>query len=122
LIRRGWRIAVFHTAPLGAVYAVWWFAYARDDYEARPGSLGLVIRFVATRVGGTFDALGQIPGVGILLAALLVVGLVLAWRPLDRAERRRRAAAPAALLVGPAVFLVITALGRASAFGASSER
>jgi hypothetical protein len=122
LIRRGWRIALFQTAPLGAVYAAWWLVYARNDYKARAGSVGLVLRFVANGLWGTFDALGQLPGVGIALIVLLGVGLTLAWRPLGRDELRRRAAAPAALLAGPVVFLVITAFGRASAFGASAGR
>jgi hypothetical protein len=122
LIRRGRRVAVFQTAPLGVVYLIWWLAYARDSYEARAGSLGLVVRFVAYGLWGTFDALGQLPAVGIGLAVLLVIGLVLAWRPLERNTLRRGAAVPAAMLVGPAVFLLITALGRGAAFGASAGR
>jgi hypothetical protein len=122
LIRRDWRAALFHTAPLAVLYAVWWVAYARDSYEARAGSVGLVVRFVANGLWGTFDAMGQVPGIGIALIVLLAVGLPLAWRPLQRSELRQRAAVPAAMMAGPVVFLVITAFGRASAFGAQAGR
>jgi hypothetical protein len=122
LIRRDWRAALFHTAPLAVLYAVWWVAYARDSYEARAGSVGLVLRFMANGLWGTFDAMGQLPGMGIALIVLLAIGLTLAWRALERSELRRRAAVPAAMMAGPVVFLVITAFGRASAFGAQAGR
>ena len=32
LLRRGWRIALLHTAPLGAAYLLWWATSARDAY------------------------------------------------------------------------------------------
>ena len=50
--------------------------------------------------GQRSTALGQLPGAGIALGLLLVVGLVVAWQGLDRATLRRRAAVPGALLVG----------------------
>ncbi|MGH8984169.1 MAG: hypothetical protein ACRDY6_09900 [Acidimicrobiia bacterium] len=114
LIRRGWRVALFHTAPLGLVFVLWWVTTARYYYNARRGTLGDVARFVATGIGATFDAMGQLPGAGIVLGVFLVVGLALAWHGLDRVELRRRAAVPGALLVGTIVFLVISGLDRAS--------
>ena len=50
---------------------------------------------------------------GFLLGVLLVVGLIVAWKPLDRAEFRRRAAMPLGLLVGALALLAITGFGRA---------
>ena len=115
LARRGWRVALFHTAPLGGLYALWWVSEGRDAYGNNDGGgLGQLARFGAIGMGATFDAMGQLPGAGIALGVLLVVGLTLAWHGLDRAELRKRAAAPAALLIGAVVFLVITGLGRAS--------
>jgi hypothetical protein len=122
LPRRGWRIALFHTAPLGAVYAIWWLTEARDAYVSPGGDLGSVARFVTIGIGAAFDAMGQLPGAGIALGVLLAVGLVLAWRGLDRVDVRRRAAAPAALLAGGIFFLVISGLGRATSFGPEFAR
>jgi hypothetical protein len=121
VIRRGWRIALFHTAPLGVVYVVWLVTAARDTQKPG-GSVDLLARWVVTGLGATFDAMGQVPGAGIALGLLLVVGLVLAWHGLDPRELRRRAAVPGALLVGVIVFLVISGLGRVSAFGPELAR
>jgi hypothetical protein len=122
LMRRGWRAALFHTAPLGLVYVVWWLAFARDRYTTASGSIDVVVRFVWNGFAAAFGEMGQLPGAGFALGALLVVGLVLAWRGLDRAQLRRRAAAPSALLVGAALFLAIAGVGRASIFGPSIAR
>jgi hypothetical protein len=122
LLRRGWRVALFHVAPLGVVYTVWWVTEARGAYATPGGALGPWLRFVGTGLGTTFDAMGQLPGVGIALGVLLIVGLALALRGLDRAELRRRAAAPAALLSGAIVFLMISGLGRATSFGPEFAR
>ena len=46
LIRRGWRAALFHTAPLGLLYVVWWLAFARGEYSTANDSIDLVVRFV----------------------------------------------------------------------------
>jgi hypothetical protein len=40
-LRRGWRCALVHTAPLAVAYVVWWFAIAQDapdNYTAREAS------------------------------------------------------------------------------------
>lgn len=122
LIRRGWRVALLHTVPLGLVYVVWWVTTARDSYENANAALGQVARFVGTGLEASFDAMGQLPGAGILLGVVLVVGLVLAWRGLDRQQLTRTAAAPGALLAGAFVFLVISGLGRASVWGPAFAR
>jgi hypothetical protein len=122
LIRRGWRLALFHTAPLGAVYVVWWLTEARDSYGHANAKFSNVAEWAWTGIEGTFDGLGQVTGAGIAFGILLVVGLVVAWRGTDVADRRRRAAAPAALLVGALAFLLITGVGRASAFGPDFAR
>lgn len=125
LIRRGWRPAVFHTAPLGLLYLAWWFAFADRYSLARGGSPGDVLRFVWTGLRTTFGEMGQLPGVGLVLGVVLVAGLLLAWHDLAWNELRRRAAAPVALLIGSAVFLAVAGLGRAAFLGpqyASSSR
>ncbi|MGH9027414.1 MAG: hypothetical protein ACRDWD_15055, partial [Acidimicrobiia bacterium] len=117
LIRRGWRVAAVHTVPLAVVYVAWWLAFARSAYRRSVASIGEVLRFVWTGLRETFEAIGQFPVVGIALAVMLAVGLFLAWRGLDRITRRRRAAAPAALIVAAVAFLLATAVGRAADFG-----
>ena len=57
--------------------------------------------------------MGHGRGVAILLGMLLIIGLILAWKPLGRAEFRRQAAMPFGLLVGAVALLCITGLGRA---------
>jgi predicted lipoprotein with Yx(FWY)xxD motif len=108
LVRRGWRAALFHTVPLAALYAVWWFGYGSTFYKglSTTHNPGLLARWAWTGYRTSFEAMGQLKGVGIALAVLLVVGLVLAWVPLDLGRLRTRAAVPAALLVGAFIFVV----------------
>ena len=112
LVRRGWRLALFHVAPLAVVYCVWLATSAGNSYSTRAG-LGQVARFTGTDLRATFEALGQLPGSGIVLGALLLVGLALAWWPRLRDDLPARAAAPGALLGGAVLFLAITGFGRA---------
>ncbi len=117
LLSRGWRIALFHTAPLAAIYAAWWYGYGRDALPSTYSGLGLTRDFVVEGYRRTFESLGVLTVVGILLVVTLVVGLILAWHRIDRPEVRRRAATPLALLVGGVVFLAIAGSGRASVLG-----
>ncbi len=117
-IRRGWRIAILHTAPLFAVYGLWWWTFARNDYQRLRTTPSMIASFVGSAFSSTLNALGQIRGVGLLLGLVLVAGLLLAWRHPARADVRRRAAMPAGLLVGVVVFVLLTAWSRA-AFGSA---
>jgi hypothetical protein len=111
LARRGWRIALFQTVPLAMLYAIWWLAVARRYHETgtfKVPSLGSLTQWISKSVGASFNAMGQLPGVGVVLAVILVVGLVLALSPLDRTELRTRAAVPGALLIGAFIFVVMT--------------
>jgi MFS family permease len=124
LARRSWRAAVFHTAPLAIVYTAWFLTF--QDKKTAHG-VGYthhdlskpqqVVRFMTTGVRAAFDGMGQLRGAGPALGILLVVGLVLAWKRLARADRRRRLAPPAALLVGAFLFLGMSGIARAAAFG-----
>jgi hypothetical protein len=122
LARRDWRAAVFHTAPIGVIYALWWFRFARDEYANFNSPIGPVLRFVIVGTGAAFHAMGQLPGAGVALGALLVLGLALAWGPLRGTALRHRAAMPGALLVGAFVFLLVTASGRATVLGPDFAR
>jgi hypothetical protein len=115
LLRRGWRAALLHTVPLGLTYFVWRAVApkesAPDYYHAQ--SLGQVVRFIAVGVRATLGGIGQLPGFGLVFGALLIVGVVLAFRDDARGVLRGRAALPVALLLGSLTFLVITAVVRA---------
>ena len=123
LVRRGWRIALFHTAPLGLVYVVWYLKYAGS--AAHVSDVSVLFRWLRTGVGAAFDALAQVPFVGWALAIMLVVGLVLAWRQYDDGtERRRRFASVGAMFLGAFGFLLISGINRAlfgTSFAASSR-
>ncbi len=93
LVKRGWRPALFHTAPLGVLYGAWWFHYAHGQ-GATVTDVSVLTDWTRTGITGAFDALGQVPFVGWALAVMLVSGLVLAWRQYDWTERRRLAALP----------------------------
>src|SRR5207247_521343 len=112
LIRRGWRIAAFHAVPLAAVYVAWYIAYDRTGAPTVTSPSELWDWF-HTGVAGAFDALGEEPFVGWVLGGMLLIGIVLAWRNIDRAQFQRRFAAPAAMLVGAAAFLLVSGMNRA---------
>jgi hypothetical protein len=112
--RRGWRIAALHTVPLAAMYVVWWLVQQpalTNEFFGRP-TVEVVWDWVRNAQIAVFLGIGHFDVVGILLGVVLVVGLVLAWTGRPWAEVRRRAATPAALLLGGIVFAVFTAEGR----------
>jgi hypothetical protein len=116
LVRRGWRVALLHTVPLGALYLIWLGVIGTEGTRlplTRP-TVWEIVRFVAVGMRAAFGELGQLPGVGLALAAMLIVGLALARAELGAAFRKR-AAAPLALLAGALTFLGLTAYGRAGA-------
>jgi hypothetical protein len=113
-IRRGWRPAAFHVLPLAALFGAWWLRYAGESLVRWDASL--LSQWLRRGVAGVFDALGQVPFVGWLLAAMLVAGMALAWRDATPAQRRARLAMPTAMLVGAFAFELLTGLNR-SVFG-----
>ena len=120
LLRRSWRVAAVHCLPLVVVYGAWWLGASRGKY-ASAGSLGQILRWCVTGAARTFGALGSVPGVGWLLAVVLVAGGVCAVRDNGARALRHDQAAPIAMLAGAAGFLVIAALDR-SGFGTAAAR
>lgn len=122
LSRRGWRPALFHTAPLGAGYVVWLIAIGRHGYSNGHPTVRASVKFVEAGLRGAYRAMGDLPGVGAFLAAVLCVGLVFAYVQGRGSGTVARLVAPSALLVGSVVFLAISATGRVSAFGPEFAR
>jgi hypothetical protein len=117
LLRRGWRVALAQTAPLAALYLVWFVAEkpgtgSNPTNRGLPHIAGQIVAFVAHGVGGTFRALGQHPVVGLLLAAVLIGGLALGATEAGVGRFARRAAGPLGLLAGSVVLLSISGWGR----------
>lgn len=110
LLRRGWRAAALITAPVAAVFVLWWALFS----SARGGDVVATLHFVWVGVRATGRDFSQHGDAGFAaLAVVLVAGLALA------AVRRRdpaRIAAP--LLLGTLAFWVLTGSQRAGPFGA----
>lgn len=113
-IRRGWRMALLHVVPLALLNVVWYAAERRYmSHRHTPHPFQEAIRWNITGQRAVFSALGGGYGVvAILLGGMLVVGLVLAWRPLSLPEFRRQAAVPAAMLIGGPVFFSLISVQR----------
>ncbi len=123
LLRRGWRPAVLQAAPLAAIYLTWWLLFS--DSRIRSGGFVEATRFVIIGLDAGLRTLGQVPGAAVIIIATLLAGLVIAargvgLRALVSRQSMRSNAVTLALLVGAVAFMVITALGRAGAFGAES--
>ena len=118
---RGWRVALFHSAPLGALYVLWWFTIAR--HTPHPGvqtsgvGVGDVWAFVRHGLQRTFESLGQWSGLALLFGMLLVVGLALTLTREDWPGFRRRAAVPVGMALGAVAFLVFSGYGRVGLLG-----
>ncbi len=119
IAKRGWRIALLHTAPLAVVYASWWLLKpsGRSTSPGHASSAGDGVRFVVIGFEAAFGRLGQVPGVGLPLAAMLVVGFGAAVNATGARVLRGPAAAPIALFAAAILFLVLTAFSRAGRFG-----
>jgi hypothetical protein len=113
LLRRGWKPALFHTAPLAALFGVWYLIEQPHSAVAFGyPSISVLADWIMTGEAGIFGAIGHFAIVGALLAAMLVVGLLVAWLPLDFASFRVRAAMPLALLLAVPMFFTLTSTGR----------
>ncbi len=114
LLRRGWRIALLHTVPLAAAYTIWVAVSPKGSAPVSytTQSFVQVVKFVVLGAGDVFGRLGQLPGLGVVLAVMLLVGFVVAIDREDFAALRHQYAVPIGLLVGAGVFLLVTAVVR----------
>ena len=114
-IRHGVRRALLLILPLVAIYLIWFITVGHGAFS-KHSSLVNLIRFAALGVAFTFSSLGSSPIVGLLLAAMLIVGVVVTIRSCRSVELRSRYAAPFSLLIGGVAFMVITGFGTGGLF------
>ena len=114
-MRRGRLVALFHTVPLAVAYGLWSLLSPTSNGPVTytTHSVVDVVKFFVIGAGSVFGRLGQVPGIGVVLAIVLVVGFVLAVDREDLPSLRGEFAVPVALVIGAAVFLVVTAVARA---------
>ena len=98
LLTRGWRVAALHTVPLGTLYLGWWLIVGNQGHIHRITGLDEALSFIWNGTSASFDAMGQLPGMGLALAAMLLVGLAVAFRS-DPKSIRGRLAMPSAPVV-----------------------
>lgn len=119
LVRRGWGVALLHTAPLALAFVGWW-AVIGDDRDATGEYLigADTLRFGGEMLRASFAALGQVPAVGVALAGLGILGLVDAAREVR--QERARLAVPLGLLAAAVGFAAVTGAARVREFGVQS--
>jgi hypothetical protein len=122
LLRRGWRIALLHVAPLAAIYLVWLVAIGHQGGVVQSVTASEVSRFIATGIRASFREIGPSYWFGApVIAAILIVGFVLATRQRSGVERAQLAA-PLALLCGAVLVLAAAALQGRTVTGAAYAR
>jgi hypothetical protein len=111
--RRGLEAALMYMLPLAIVYVTWFVLVARADYARDTGSsVGSVVRFVGSGFAAALDALGSNPLAACALAALMLLGIAVAWRTRSFGPDW---VLPISFGLGALVFLIVTAFGRAFA-------
>jgi hypothetical protein len=114
LIRRGWRIALFHTVPLAVIFALWCSQYRGAGADDVPGAtLRQYLEYAWDLASSPITRLGYVPGVGIVLALAAVVGVVLLARDTASVVARQRYAAAGSCAFGSLLLGLFVARGRA---------
>jgi hypothetical protein len=114
LLRRGWRVALFHTLPLAGAYLFWTrFSPSGEGEVNNAGGVGEVVRFVVIGLRTAFDRLGQLPGVSILAIAVLVAGSLCVVAKFGVVKTERLYAVPIGMFGAAVMFLLLTGLVRA---------
>jgi hypothetical protein len=109
LARRGWRLALFHTAPLAAIFLIWLAVIGNESAYSRYATPWETLRFAAHVAWVTLVAIG---GYGVVAAVFIAMFVAAVLRATRSAAPPRRFALPVALAIGAAVFLLVTGAGR----------
>lgn len=111
LLRRGWRMAIAHTAPLAVVYGLWWVAQRPSSAAADGATLASVIGFSRMALANAFIQLGGSSVWAVGVVVLVVAAIALTW-----STHGHRLPSPPPLAAGVALsgvgFVLATALGR----------
>ena len=120
LVKRGWRVAAFHTVGPAIAYAMWFLATRGEQPDApfriTPARL---VHWFRAGYGAIFEGLGSNRALGAVFLAFAIVALV-GWVSAARAGSwevlRQRAVVPVVMVGGGFLFQCLTARGRL-AFG-----
>jgi hypothetical protein len=112
LLKRGWKVAAWSTAPLAAVYGVWYLLVKPDTTPFGLPTIGTTLDWVRTGMAGVFDGIGQHPIVAVLLAAMGIGGVVLIALQGSRAEWRARAGLAVGMALAAPLLFAMTSFGR----------
>ena len=120
LLRRGLVAAAFYAVPPALVYGIWYLSYGRDDSALSFSASAEAVRFVVRMLTGTFTALAgsDLGGIALGFVVLVTVGVLVGGA--IKARQWTALALPAGVLTAWAAFACLTALARASEFGAGS--
>ena len=118
LIRRGWKAALFQSAPLGVIYVAYNVLADPETSPAARPEIDVMVEWVRNGQGALFVGLGQHRPLVIALIALLIVGTAVhLWAPGPKAAptawgRLQAMAAPAALFGATFVFMLVSVQSR----------
>ena len=116
LIRRGWRAAAFHTAPLAAMYLAWfWIADPLQQdlwYKAKAYSPAAHWDFIESGLTSSLGALCGSGWVAAFLVGFVIAGLVLRLSRESVWPRVTEIAAQLALLVSAPLYLAVVGYQR----------
>lgn len=116
LLHRGWRAALFHTAPLAALYGAWVLTSDAETGSTlgRP-SPRILLSWVLDALEATFLGMAHFRVLAVVMVLVLLAGSALAWGPWrDEGLRAtaRRQSMPLALFAGSILFAATTGIGR----------
>jgi hypothetical protein len=121
-VRRGWRMAALQTVPLAIVYGLWFRVYTEGGNPQNSSTASQVLDFVVEGLKATYTEMGQLPGVGLVLALTLLVGAGLVLKGHGLREGIVRYAVPLVLIGASVAFIFTAATTRADMLGTGFAR
>lgn len=112
LVQRGWKASLAYVVPLGGIFLVWQAVYGSTP-PATTTAPRPILELAWNTLTGTFTSLGQLRGVGALLAIILLAGTAVAVADTSLEALRARYSSVVGLLAAAAWFLLSTGYGRA---------
>lgn len=122
LIRRGWRTAALHTAPLAAVFGAWYLIWGRGHRVAELVIGPDAFRLARNMLTGTLGGIGGHAAGGAVVAVVTVIGIALLVHDRPGGRLRRTHAATAGLLAAAVVQTTLIGVSRAALGTESASR